>query len=214
METENNIKELREFVDTHDLDEEEYEALETWVNKGNSPYTNPDHFCIRDEEAGFMKWYWILMDPAHPLHSSLLNHRRYMEEDAAELKEWPELLRAKTNEFMNMDYSRSVLSSGQDWYVGGNRFLSLEESKKHLLREMKYIKEAFEKLVVLKSDAEDMLSRMNITGNLFEDVLNVGELLGEVQYQAEDFLAAYNAISEYEDYFRRKIMNGAEDLTF
>lgn len=214
MTTEERLAELREFLDTHDLDEEEYEALEAWVDKGNSPYTNPDHFCKYDEEVSFMKWYWILMDPEHPWHSSLLYHRFYLEEDAAELKDWPELLKAKADEFIKMDYSRSELNPGQDWYIGNDRFLNLEETKEHLLREMKYIKAAVEKLAALKSEAEYVLGRLDITGNLFKDVLHVGELLGEAQYQAEDFLAAYNAIDEYEDNCRRRKMQETEDLPF
>ena len=211
---EERLEELREFLDTHDLDEEEYEALKAWVDKGNSPYTNPDHFCKYDEEVSFMKWYWILMDPKHPWHSSLIDHRYYQAEDAAELKDWPELLKAKTDEFIKTDYSRSALNPGQEWYMGSDRFLGPEETKKHLLREMKYIKAAVKKLAALKSEAEDVLGRLDITGNLFEDVLNVGELLGEAQYQAEDFLAAYNAINEYEDFCRSRKMNDTEDLPF
>ena len=113
-----------------------------------------------------------------------------------------------------MDYSRSELNPGQDWYIGNDRFLNLEETKEHLLGEMKYIKAAVEKLATLKSEAEYVLSRLDITGNLFEDVLNIGELLGEAQYQAEDFLAAYNAINEYEDFCRSRKMNDTEDLPF
>ena len=45
------------------------------------------------------------MDPKHPWHSSLLYRRFYLEEDAAELKDWPELLKAKADEFINLKYS-------------------------------------------------------------------------------------------------------------
>lgn len=200
------IKEFEEYVMNHDLDEEECEALEAWVNKGNSPYANPDHYCMDDEEISFMEWYWILADPRHPEHKNLRDHRYYLAEDAGHLNEWPSLLKVRIEEFLNMDYRDSTLNAGQDWYVGNNVFLSLEETKEHLLIEMEYFRKALRILMYMAENVESSLSDMNLRGNLFADVLMVGDVLGEVRICAEDFLKAMKAIDDYEDQFRKRYL--------
>ena len=215
MNRDDRQREFSEYVKSHDLDEEEYEALASWVNEGNSPYDNPDHYCdSTGKEVNYMKWYWILADHLHPEYKTLMNHRHQLEDEAADLRGKPHQLKAKAEKFMSMDYRDTTLNPGQEWYIGGTSFLSLKETKEHLLIEMKYIKTAFQKLLDLKEAVEYQLSELDLTGNLFEDVLNIGELLGEAQYQAEDFLAAYNAINEYEDFCRSRKMNDTEDLPF
>ena len=210
-------REILEYVKYHDLDGEEYEALASWVNEGNSPYDNPDHYCdSTGKEVSYMKWYWILADPLHPEHRALMNHRHRLEDEAADLRGKPHLLKAKAEEFMTMDYRDTTLNPGQDWYIGGTSFLSLEETKEHLLIEMKYIKAAFQKLLDLEDAVEYQLSELDLTGNLFEDVLNVGELLAGAEIYAEDFISAYSAIARYEDMFRSSYLSRTDtaDLPF
>lgn len=217
MSKDDRQKKFLEYVNSHDLDEEEYAALESWVSEGNSPYDNPDHYCdSTGREVNYMKWYWILADPLHPEHRALMNHRHRLEDEAAELRGKPHLLKAKAEEFLNMDYRDTTLNPGQDWYIGGTSFLSLEETKEHLLIEMKYIKTAFQKLLDLENAVEQQLSDLDLTGNLFEDVLNVGELLAGTEIYAEDFISAYSAINKYEDTFRYSYFshNGTNDLPF
>ena len=209
--------ELKEFLYSHDLDEEEYEALESWVSEGNSPYENPDHYCdSTGMEVNYMKWYWILADPLHPERRALMNHRHRLKDETDDLHGKPQPLKEKAEEFISMDYSDTTLSPGQDWYIGGASFLSLEETKEHLLTEMKYIKTAFQKLLDLENAVEYQLSDLDLTGNLFEDVLNVGELLAGAEIYAEDFISAYSAINRYEDTFRHSHSShtGTNDLPF
>ena len=213
----NRLNELKEFLNSHDLDEEEYYALESWVSEGNSPYTNPDHYCNSyGEEVNYMKWYWILADPNHLEHRSLMNHRQRLGDEAADLYGNSQLPDEKAEEFLAMDYSDTTLNPGQDWYIGGSSFLSLEETKEHLLTEMKYIKTAFQRLLDLKDAVECQLSVLDLTGNLFEDVLNVGDLLAEAEIYAEYFISAYSDINSYEDRFRSRYFSrkGKHDLPF
>lgn len=217
MNRDEHQREFLKFVEYHDLDEEEYYALESWVNEGNSPYTNPDHYRGRaGDEVSYMRWYWILADPLHPEHRDLMNHRHRLEEGAANICGKPRLLKAKAEEILSMDYSDVTLNNGQDWYIGGSTFLSLEETKEHLLREMKYIKDAFRKLLEMEKAVDYELSKLDLTGNLFEDVLNTGELLDSAQTCAEEFLAAQKALSPYEKGYREMcfLKNGDEDLPF
>lgn len=203
MSNEDITIEFTEFVMAHDLDDEEYDALSAWVEDGNSPYTNPDHYCMDDREISFMKWYMILADPLHPEHKNLLDHRYCMEEDAGPLNDYPVLLKARAAEFMNMDYRDSTLNEGQDWYIGHSTFLSLEETKSHLLNEMEYYRDAIRELMYMARNVEDALSDMNLRGNLFQDVLIVGDVLGIAETCAEGFLKASKAIDKYEDQFRK-----------
>ncbi len=214
-----NISELLEYLKCHDLDEEEYAALESWVNEGNSLYTNPDHYCdMSDSEISYIKWYRILADHLHPDHKFLLNHRHRLKDKAVDIYRNPALTTAKEEAFLNMDYSDTILNPGQDWYIGGCLFLSLEETKKHLLDEMKYIKTAFRKLIDLKNAVEYEMSDLDVTGNLFEDVLNVEELLSKTELFAEEFTNAYRAINAYEEMFRNSRFIeqsiGDDDLPF
>lgn len=215
MNRDGHQREFLGFVDSHDLDEEEYEALQSWVNEGNSPYTNPDHY--RDssgDEVSYIRWYWILADHLHPEHRNLMNHRHRLEDEAACIYGKPRLLKTKAEEVLSMDYSDSTLNDGQDWYIGGCSFLTLAETKEYLLNEMKYIKAAFRKLLEMEKAVDYELSKLDLTGNLFEDVLNTGELLDSAQTCAEEFLAAQKAIGKYEEAYRRNRFCNNEDLPF
>lgn len=60
-------RELTDYLNTHDLDEEEAQLLEEWVNAGNSISENPFHeYDDYGNEVPFMKWYWRQQDPLHP----------------------------------------------------------------------------------------------------------------------------------------------------
>ena len=61
-------EELRNYLETHDIEEEEdAELLEEWVNAGNSINENPFHeYDDYGVEVPFMKWYWRQQDPRHP----------------------------------------------------------------------------------------------------------------------------------------------------
>ena len=212
------ISEFTEFIRHHDSEEADYAALETWMKNGNSPYTNPDHYCMYGDEISFMNWYWILKDSSHPEHRNLLDHRNSMEEDAGMIQEYPGLLKARIEEFLNMDYHNTTLSPGQDWYVGDSTFLSLKETKEHLLSEMEYYREAIKTLKYMAENVEYELSNMNLSGNLFEDVLIVGEVLGVAEMYAEEVLKASRAIGRYEDRFCQNYLNNTyliqNDLPF
>ena len=162
--------------------------------------------------------YRILADHLHPEHRRLMNHRHRLEDEAVSIYGKPKLIRAKAIEFLNMDYSETSLNPGQDWYIGGSSFLTLSETKEHLLAEMKYIKAAFKKLLDLKETVECRMSDLDLTGNLFEDVLNVEDLLAEAEIFAEEFTRAYRAINTYEELFRNNggatPFTGSDDLPF
>ena len=174
MNRDDRQREFWEYVKNHDLDEEEYYALESWVSEGNSPYTNPDHYCNSyGEEVNYMKWYWILADPNHLEHRSLMNHRQRLEDEAADLYENSQLPDEKAEEFLAMDYSDTTLNPGQDWYIGGSSFLSLDETKEHLLTEMKYIKTAFQSMLDLLKEtiegfSDQRRSHRNTAQPIFE----------------------------------------------
>lgn len=60
-------EELLNYFETHDLDEEEAQLLEEWVNAGNSVDENPFHeYDDYGNEVPFMKWYWRQQDLRHP----------------------------------------------------------------------------------------------------------------------------------------------------
>ena len=218
MNNEEITREFKEFVMNHDLDEEEYDALETWVKNGNSPYSNPDHYCMCGDEISFMKWYWILLDSHHPEHKNLLDYRYWNEDYAGKINEYPALLKARIEEFLNMDYRDTTLNDGQDWYAGGTAFLSLEETKVHLLAEIEYYKEAIRQLLYMAQNVENALSEMDLRGNLFADVMIVGEVLGIAEMYAEEFLEARKEIDRFEDRFRRNYSGNSsiarDDLPF
>jgi len=68
--------EFREYLEKHDLDEDEAFLLEEWVNSGHSVYENPwNQYDDYGQEIPFMKWYWRQKDPLHPANrrKALLN---------------------------------------------------------------------------------------------------------------------------------------------
>lgn len=197
-------QELMRFISEVDLDEEEYEELQKWVDEGNSPYTNPDHFCIAEKEVSFIKWYWILANAQHPYHKTLMEHRYRLEDQAGNTSRWQKLIKAKAEEFLNTDYSKSVLRPGQDWYMGDNTFLSLSETKEFLLGQMDYVKEAFQRILSLEKNIEELLSEMNITGNVFTDVLEASKVLGWAEIFAEELLGAIADVETYEQAYEKK----------
>lgn len=57
----------KEYYETHDLDEDEAELIEEWVNAGNSINENPLHeYDDYGKEVPFIKWYHRQQDPLHP----------------------------------------------------------------------------------------------------------------------------------------------------
>jgi hypothetical protein len=71
-----NENELSQYINDHELDHDEAEALKDWVKKGNSIRANPDdQYDDYGEEIPFMKWYWAQQDPLlPPNHKKFLNH--------------------------------------------------------------------------------------------------------------------------------------------
>ncbi len=60
-------EELKNYLETHDIGEEEAALLEEWVNAGNSINENPLHeYDDYGVEVPFMKWYWREQDLRHP----------------------------------------------------------------------------------------------------------------------------------------------------
>ena len=75
--------EFLDYLNMHDLDEDEYEILADWsIIHNHSVYENPDHFCAHDGvELSYMKWYWILSDNRHPCHKRLIEYQNSKSED-------------------------------------------------------------------------------------------------------------------------------------
>ena len=62
-ETDNLKTELMNCPEYYDLSDEEYKALESWLKEGNSPHSNPDHYCDTfGVEVDYLEWYRILKD--------------------------------------------------------------------------------------------------------------------------------------------------------
>ena len=213
------IQEFTEFVNTHDLDEEEYEALKSWVKEGNSPYTNPDHYCVSGREISFMKWHWILADPLHPYHHSLITHRHHLEEGTEAMYRSQKQMKEKADTFLAMDYQDSIIHPQQALFMGPGTYSSAAETKEYLLTEMEYTKKAFQKMLELEKEVEIWLGDLDLTGNLFLDVKNVRKLLDFAEMRADEFMYACYLAWQHEDEFRAScigspVQEKEEDLPF
>ena len=105
----------------------------------------------------------------------------------------------KIAKILDFDYSSTALKPGQEWYLISGRHLSLEESKVQLEYLMSYIKEALENARDMYVNFEYLLDNCAYTGNLFNDVLELGEVLSVTEMFARDFIKAYDQILIHEE---------------
>ena len=108
----------------------------------------------------------------------------------------------KLQKIRRTNYRKSHLKKGQDWYVGKGQFLTLEETKKHLLKKMTYIKKALKKAYAVHSNFEEMLKSVETSGNLFTDVMELEEVLSATEIFVNDFIKAYAALEYQETAFK------------
>jgi hypothetical protein len=60
-------REFMEYIDHHDLDEDEAEKLAEWAGTNHSVYENPWHqYDDWGEEIPYIKWLRQIQDPYHP----------------------------------------------------------------------------------------------------------------------------------------------------
>lgn len=105
---------------------------------------------------------------------------------------------AKIRRILEKDYSDAVIRKGQEWYVGDEVFLECDETKDLLLYQMSYCKEAVEYAWLLHDVIADELGRYKVTDNLFESVLELGEILSIIEIYAGEFLDAYRKMEDSE----------------
>lgn len=116
----------------------------------------------------------------------------------------------KLRSILHTNYKKAYLKAGQDWYIGNGRFLTLGETKRHLLKKMAYIKKALEKAYAVYSNFEDLLNITETNGNLFADVLELEELLSVTELFVRDFIEAYEALESQEEEFREQHLSRME----
>lgn len=102
-------------------------------------------------------------------------------------------------QILNRNYGRTHLSEGEEWYVSNGRFLTLSQTKEHLLRKMKYIRKTLEKAHKFCCGFDDLIRETDINGNLFADTLELEEILSITVQLSEDFLDAYRALEHQEN---------------
>lgn len=96
-----------------------------------------------------------------------------------------------------MDYSKAKLSPAQDWYIGGT-CLSPEQTREHLTEKMIYFHDALKEASIFCSFFEETLRQLHIKGNLYHDVMELGEFLTISEIYACGFLEAYHEIKMHE----------------
>lgn len=107
------------------------------------------------------------------------------------------------------DYSNAPLRKGENWYINGDVFLSLDDSKTHLLKKMTYIKIALDKAADIYSNFAGMINHVELTGELFADTLELGELLCLTEMFASDFINAFENFEHHEERFRHEYLYGS-----
>lgn len=95
---------------------------------------------------------------------------------------------AKVKRILEKDYTDSVIREGQEWYVGHGVFLERSQTKDHLLDIMEYSKAAVKSAQLLRNAIDVELGRFEITDNLYENVLDLGECLSLIELYAQKYI--------------------------
>lgn len=110
--------------------------------------------------------------------------------------------------WIKQDYSQSQITPGQEWYMGGNEWLSPEETKEYLLHEMNKYQILADDLRQLVECIRWCLKEYEMTGRLYSDALNLSEILANTEMCMEEVLKNYERLGfhesadheEYEDH--------------
>ena len=116
--------------------------------------------------------------------------------------------RKRIEKIMHTDYSSAPLHEGENWHINGDVFLSLDDSKTHLMKKMTYIKTALDKAFTIYYNFESLINHVELTGELFADTLELGELLSITEMFAMDFIDAFENIECHEEHFRYEYLYG------
>ena len=104
--------------------------------------------------------------------------------------------RRKIERVLNMNYIKSRLTEGDEWYLGNGEFLTLRQTKKHLLEKMDCIK------AVLKTAHQFCTD--------FNDLINEAEI-SIMRQLSEDFFEAFQAFERQEFNMRQRYWKEADD---
>ena len=98
---------------------------------------------------------------------------------------------AKVQRIISKDYSKAKIGDGAEWYIGDGDFLDKAETKAHLIELMDHCQESVNSALFLNKTIEDELERYKITGNLFNDVLELSECLSIIEIYAVEYIRTF-----------------------
>lgn len=122
----------------------------------------------------------------------------------------------KLDQILNMDYNKAKLSSEYNWYIGGLS-VSPEQTQEYLKAKLPYIHEAIREASIFYSFFEDTVRHLQLKGDLYHDVMELGDLLYVSDLCANAFLEACYEINMYEMPYRHLKINKTapvKDLPF
>lgn len=119
--------------------------------------------------------------------------------------------RRRIERILNMNYIRSRLTEGDEWYLGNGEFLTLRQTKKHLLEKMDCIKAVLKTAHQFCTDFNDLINEAEISGHLYADTFELAEILNIMRQLSEDFFEAFQAFERQEFNMRQRYWKEADD---
>ena len=122
----------------------------------------------------------------------------------------------KIERILNMNYTRSHLTEGEEWYLGNGEFLTLRETKKHLLEKMNIIKVVLRTAQNFCTDFNNLINEAEISGHLYEDTFELADILSILRQLSEDFFVVFQEFENQEFNMRMRCFtdHDEEELPF
>ena len=121
----------------------------------------------------------------------------------------------KIEAILHCEYGGCELHEGQEWYFRNGDRLSLTESKDYLLKRMDCLKRDLMKLLTLRNSIDSCIDELELTGDLFQDVLGLEESLALIELVCEDYLESYTITDlDYPDFEDSSFEIKDSDLPF
>lgn len=117
----------------------------------------------------------------------------------------------KMERIQNINYARSRLAEGEEWYVGNGEFLTLQQTKKHLLEKMDWIKATLKVAQMFSDSFNGLINEAEISGHLYEDTFELAEILSVMRQLSEEFFVAFQEFEDHEFNMRQSLLKKGND---
>ena len=98
------------------------------------------------------------------------------------------MIQKKIRMIQEYDYSRCSIREGHEWYFEDGSHLSIEESKEYMLAMMGCMKSALNHLQSLRNSIDSCIVECDLSGDLFQDVLELGDTLSQSELDCLDYI--------------------------